>query len=183
LCQLAANAGALAIAQVVASPDQWAHRWWGKQWQQNLLGGQGSFSELHSNPNCRWNHAENWGTVEPVVSTPETSLASLAQIADLGETASLQVEFSGRVAKQVVCTKCQKQQSGLWWVEELDQPALACGCGGDAYALPFFTHRRIAFDKLAEVWDMPLAEWGVGPGSVLRLSNETASRSYGILLP
>lgn len=180
LCQLAANAGALAIAQIVGSPDHWAKVWWGKQWQQNLLGGQGTFSELHPNPNCRWQHSENWGVLNRITKASDASLASSAQGAEFADAASVQVEFSARVARRVICSECQQQRVGIWWVGELDQPAASCPCGGDAFALPFFTHKKLSYSELAEVWDKPLAEWHIPPGSVLRLTSENRSLSFCI---
>lgn len=178
LCHFAADGGALAIAQIVGSPDHWAKRWWGRQWQQNLLGGQGSFSGLHPNPHCRWDHSENWGSVMRISSA--TSLAALANLAEFDESGALQVEFSARVANRLVCSQCQEQRNGFWWVSELEKPVLTCPCGGNAFALPFFTHRRLPVTQLAEVWDKPLSDWGVGPGSILRFSTEKKTQTFGI---
>lgn len=180
LCHLAANAGALTIAQIVGSPDHWAKRWWGKQWQQNLLGGQGSFSELHPNPHCRWNHAESWGILNRIPTDSEASLATLTQFAELGGATSLQVEFSARAALRLVCPTCQQHVNGVWGVTELDQPVMTCSCGGDAFALPFFTHKRLPQSQLADVWDQPLSRWGIPPGSVLRISDGKQSQSFCI---
>ncbi len=180
LCHLAANAGALAIAQLVGSPDHWANRWWGQQWQQNLLGGQGSFSELHPNPHCRWDHSETWGSWTRIPLDAETSLATLTHLGEFGDPTSIGVECSGRVATRLVCSQCQEQRMGRWWVNELDKPLVQCSCGGEAFALPFFTHRKLSYPQLAEVWEKPLAEWGIGPGSVLRLSTDRFTRSFCI---
>jgi hypothetical protein len=178
LSQLAANAGALAIAQLVCSPEHWAKAWWGKQWQQNLLGGQGSFSELHPNPHCRWDHWQSWGEVARMSHLKDFTLAQLAQLAGMESEASLEVEFSGRVATRVVCSECQQQTQGHWWIAELDKPAVRCECGGEAFALPFFAHQKLPAEQLSEVWEQSLGSWGIVPGSILRLSSGEDSRSY-----
>ena len=63
---------------------------------------------------------------------------------------------------------------------ELDKPVASCDCGGETFALPFFTYQKLALAQLAEIWETPLAEWGVGEGAVLRLSNDKTTRSFGI---
>ncbi len=178
LSQLAANAGALAIAQIVGSPNQWAPRWWGKQWQQNLLGGQGSFSDLHPNPNCRWNHEDNWKTLTRVPNWESLTLADLAKTAEVDPVASLHMEFSGRMATRVLCSQCHQQQSGLWGFMQLDQPATICECGGESFAIPYYTHKKLRAEDLKTVWDMPLSEWGTPPGSVLNFTSSTNQHAF-----
>ena len=177
LSLLAASAGALAVAQLVGSPDEWANRWWGKQWQQNLLGGQGGFSELLPNPNCRWDHSLFWGSLTSLTGS-QVTLAELARDADWSDRESLAVEFSGRLASRLACSECRGQKEGVWWVGELDKPVTSCECGGDAYAVPFFTHRKLPAGMLSRVWEMPMGAWGVPAGAVLRLYTSAKSRAY-----
>jgi hypothetical protein len=92
----------------------------------------------------------------------------------------LQVEFSARIARRIVCGTCHRQQDGLWWVSELDQPATQCECGGEAFALPFFTHKKLRYSDLTEIQHKPLKAWGVGSGSVLRLASDNKSVSFCI---
>ena len=177
LSQLAANAAALAIAQIVGSPSEWAGRWWGKQWQQNLLGGRGSFSELHPNPNCHWDHSLAF---EPFVRLGEfgdTSLRNLAIDASFQQQ-EIECEFSARIGNRVVCDSCGTQKQGVWWVAELDKACARCDCGGEQFAVPFFTHERMKAANLQEIWDRPLADWGVTPGSVLTYKSNAKQVSY-----
>ncbi len=175
LSQLAANAAALAVAQLIGSPNHWAERWWRKQWQQNLLGGQGCFSDLQPNPHCRWDHSSSWG---PLIRLPSDDDINLSELADgnVASTQSLELEFSARVATRIICSQCHVQQEGVWCAQELDKPVARCGCGGECFALPFFTHKKLSASALQAVWDLPLAEWGVVPGSILRLVSESKKR-------
>lgn len=179
LTHLAANAAALAIAQIVGSPEEWAARWWGKQWQQNLLGGNGSFADLHPNPNCRWDHASAWDPLIRIDGFEELTLAQLVKESGIEDMSDWQCEFSARVATRVQCPACQQHAAGIWWVSELDQPAATCVCGSEAYAIPFFTHQRLNGKELNTVWEKPLREWGVTPGAVLELSSPETRSAYG----
>jgi len=178
LSQLAANAAALAIAQIVGSPDEWADRWWGKQWQQNLLGGQGFFSDLHANPACRWDHSRTWEPLTRLAGFETTTLSQLGADSNLSQQ-QMECEFSARVATRVVCNQCQQQYEGLWWVPELDKPVSRCCCGGEEFAVPFFTHQRLADSALESVWDKPIPTWGVTPGSIIRFSSNGKQQAYG----
>jgi hypothetical protein len=177
LSHLAADAGALAIAQIVGSPAVWANRWWGRQWQQNLLGGGGSFSELEPNPNCRWDHNLGWQPLIRLTESGNVTLRQMAADAKINKP-SLQIEFSARIATCVICPECGKQQQGIWWVAELDQPAAKCVCGGNAVAVPFYTHKRLPAAELKADWDQPLADWGVTPGAVLQFTSASKQAAY-----
>lgn len=178
LTQLAANAAALAIAQIVGSPNDWATRWWGKQWQQNLLGGNGNFSDLHANPNCRWDHSLAWEPLTRRTALGEATLFQLVKQSGMHHTDDWRCEFSARVAARIHCLECQQQKSGIWWVPALDQPVTRCTCGGEAYAVPFFTYQKLRGTELNSVREKPLCDWGVTPGSVLQFSSAAKRRAY-----
>ncbi len=182
LSQFAANAAALAVAQIAGSPDEWAKTWWGKQWQQNLLGGRGFFSDLEPNPHCRWDHAAAW---DPLIFLPHDQPISLSHLAKgtFGSMPTWEVEFSARVATRMVCSQCRASEEGVWWVAELDRPVTRCGCGGESFALPFFTHKKLPAAELESVWNRPLAAWGVTPGSVLRFASASKNQMYCLRVP
>lgn len=171
LCELAANAAALAIAQVVGSPDRWARVWNGMQWQQSLLGGNGGFSQLAAKADCRWNHAEHWENLQRLPGDPGTmTLRDVFAAANVLPDSDTCVGFSARVATAGRCAQCQKRQPTLlYWVTRLDKPIGACACGGPIFAESFSTHHALPANRLLPVLDQPLAVWGVPRLSILEI--------------
>jgi len=180
LCQFAANAAALVVAQLVASPDYWAPRWYGRQWQQMLLGGFGCMLTLAPKQNCRWEHARHWQNLRRLATGPaQTRLSDLAALAGTdGDRQMMRVRFSGRVASSGRCNRCHQDRHILRWLARLDEPVGKCACGGKLEAQPFFTYHDLPAQELQEVWNVPLADWGVAPLSVVCLENRGQAWSF-----
>jgi hypothetical protein len=169
LSQLAAGAGALAVAQLVGSPDRWARQWYGRQWDLSLLGGQATWSILSPNPGCRWDHGRHWRNLTWLETGPKTTtLAGLLATADVrhGEA---RVRFSGRVVTQACCDRCGRGQDIHRWLPRPDAPVGVCACGGTLVAVPFFTATELSVSQLLQLANRPLADWGVPPRAVIAI--------------
>src|SRR5262249_38268039 len=116
LCQGAAGAAALALAQVVGCPERLARRWFGRQWLLPLVGGQSSWSLLTPKPDCRWEHGRHWQQLRRLEHGPERiTLADLLRESGWQGREDVRLRFSAPVATQARCQACGEGTRGLWW--------------------------------------------------------------------
>jgi hypothetical protein len=178
LCELAAGAAALAIAQVIASPAHWAPTWLGRQWQLNLLGGAATWSMLTPKSECRASHAMRWPEPRRLFHSPATlTLRELVAAAGMSPD---RCWFSGPVsmATQLRCSGCGVDRSALRWLTRLDVAQGTCPCGGDLYAMPFFNRDRLQPRDVFPWLDTPLAELGLAEQMLVALDDEQVSRTF-----
>lgn len=179
LSEMIAGTAALAIAQIVCSPDRWGQDWFGKLWRQQLLGGQGGFAEIPANPACRCDHCSPWTNMVRIAGdVRSTSLAELAGQVSIRRPEDLHITCSSPVAFMGRCDRCQRQQPIVRWIRRLNAPVTACECGGGLLAVPFFACREFTARRLESVWELPLAEWGVADHSIVRLTAPDTVRSF-----
>jgi len=170
LCQFAADAAALIAAQIVGSPDQLAHRWFGRQWQQMILAGNGFTLQLTPKVSCRWDHGEHWRNLIRLSDGPHRlSLNDLVQKTPMSGSSDVHVRVSGRIAVWARCGQCHAREQRPRWVSRLDRPVSQCGCRGPLTAEPFFSFHDCPAETLRAVWNRPLHEWGVPAQSVIAI--------------
>lgn len=178
LCELAANAAALAAAQIIGSPDYWAKAWRNRQWQANLLGGQSQLSELPPGPQCRWNHSAAWRNLTRV-NRPLDQLTLRQLIADAGLPVDRAlVKFSCQAATRVRCAACGAGRETLQMIGRLDEELGRCDCGGAQVASPFHCSDHLAAADLRPWLDWPLSECGVEPLSVIAVADQDREQSF-----
>lgn len=171
LSEMIAGTAALAIAQIVCSPNRWGQDWFGKLWRQQLLGGQGGFAEIPANPACRCDHCSPWTNMVRIAGdVRSTTLAELAGLLSVSRPEGLHITCSSPVAFMGRCDRCHRQQPIVRWIRRLNAPVTACECGGGLLAVPFFACREFPAQRLESVWELPLADWGVAERSILRLA-------------
>jgi len=181
LCSLAASAAALAAAQIICSPHHWAQRWFGRQWQQMLLGGTSAMLDLKANPACRWDHDCHWPNLERLPTGPgKTRLADLLAKTGGAELEEAELIFSARLATQGRCERCHANQQTVQWLPQADCRFGSCHCGGTLMAVPFYTHDRLPLSVLAQQLDAPLSAWGVPPLAVVSIKTARDQRSFVI---
>lgn len=179
LCEFAAQAAALAIAQAVCSPDRYAKAWTGMQWQQSLLGGRGGFSALAPKTHCRWDHTAHWENLTRWAGSPrDTTLRSLLAAADVGDFATARLRVSGRIATSARCNVCGDRSEQVRWVSRLNRGIGFCDCDGELFAEPFATIQCLPATRLARTLDEPLSTWSVPAYSIIAVETPHTSRSF-----
>lgn len=168
LSVMAAGAAAMAVVQIVGSPDHGANSWINRQWQLSMLGGYSTVSKLSQKQDCRWNHANCWENLERLDRGPrELTLADLAARVSARDAGGTRFRFSGQVSTEQRCTNCLKGYFQNRWVSQLDEPLGTCSCGGGLRAVPHFLCSELSPSELADVWDWPLADWHVPPLAII----------------
>jgi hypothetical protein len=178
LCELAANAGALVAAQILASPHHWAGAWRNRQWQTNLLGGQTQISQLPAKPDCRWDHSACWPNLTCISqSLDKLTLAELILTAGLAEERA-QICFSSLLATRPRCDACETLQRTPRWLHRLDDDLGPCPCGGTLRAIPFYCFDQLPAVDLAPWLDQPLSQWGIEPESIVSIADDGCTSSF-----
>lgn len=182
LCEFAANAAALAIAQIVCSPERWANVWLGTHWQHTLLGGRSTRSRLDPNPVCRCDHSAHWRNLRFLSAGPDRlTLADLFRLARLPPQGATQIRPSHKIATAARCAACGARQGHIFhWVSRLDQPVGTCGCGGQLQAEPFSVVSAVPAARLQDVFDLPLSRWGVPCHAVLAIETPEVTVSFAL---
>jgi hypothetical protein len=181
LCWLAADAAAMAAAQIIASPEHWARRWFGRQWQQMLLGGTSAMLELQANPSCRWDHGRHWPNLDRLTVGPgDIRLIDLLERFGPTPGEPVELSFSARVATQGRCDGCHEPQATVYWLSRADGAIGTCRCGGTRRPIPFYTYDRLPLSALEQQLELPLSAWGVPPRAVLEVKDAEREASFVI---
>jgi hypothetical protein len=88
------------------------------------------------------------------------------------------VRFCQQVTRQLACDRCGSPSRAVRWVSQTNQVVEDCPCGGQLRPIPFWTYRQIAADALREVFDRPLAEWGIPPFAVIEIAQGDRHKSF-----
>lgn len=169
LSEASGTVAALAVAQL--ADDRTAARWYSRQFDLVLPGGQPQWTRLTPSPDCRWDHRRRWPNLNRLTQSPRhIRLDDLLRLAHAPCDAATRLRFCQQVCTRASCDRCGRMLECIHWVREVGQQLRRCDCGGRVLPMAYWTYRQIRAEQLAGVLRVPLADWGVEPRAVIEIS-------------